>query len=178
MNRTNSIQNLLILEGMHGTGKSMAATALSGSDHHATLHFGKPLHADPWREYMRPIMLLEGWTVVCDRFHLGEYVWPAIFGRFNMFDSVQRSLLPEFQLFEAAVRDAADEHVEIWYLMGPTAGLSEQVRNSCRDKGLSDDQMLHALELYEQALERTSFEVKRLTWDDLPKEIDRWNMLR
>lgn len=75
---------IVIIEGLDGTGKSRLAMQL----YHelpapvVVFHAGPPLLTTAIREYVWPLGVAgSGYTVICDRWHLGEYVWPAIFER-------------------------------------------------------------------------------------------------
>jgi len=75
---------IVILEGTDGVGKTTAAQQLaSRGDHVALLHPGPPVTDDPYREYLHPLVWLcdLGYDVVCDRWHIGELVWPVVFKR-------------------------------------------------------------------------------------------------
>lgn len=81
---------LIILEGPDGSGKSSLAarlmTALAvkyPTDSVELLHRGPP-SAHPLDEYVTPLLEYEPGTgrhIVCDRWHLGELVYPKILGR-------------------------------------------------------------------------------------------------
>jgi len=74
---------IVILEGTDGVGKTTAAHQLAVGNHSALLHPGPPKSDDPIREYLYPLARLvrAGYDVVCDRWHIGEMVWPHVFGR-------------------------------------------------------------------------------------------------
>lgn len=82
--------NLIILEGSDGVGKSTLAgrlrATLAGPRFPATvLHAEAPAHNDPVLEYVEPIRqhftLYPHSTLILDRWHIGELVWPQLFGR-------------------------------------------------------------------------------------------------
>lgn len=77
---------LIIIEGVDGTGKTTLAQELRRrlGDRGDTViaHFGPP-RDPPLVEYVQTLQgLLEKHDhVICDRFHLGEQIWPAVFNR-------------------------------------------------------------------------------------------------
>lgn len=76
---------LFIIEGVDGVGKTQLAQHIM--DRMATpaahLHAGKPTRRTMIGEYGMPVhqLGLNRYNVVCDRWHLGEFVWPTIFNR-------------------------------------------------------------------------------------------------
>lgn len=168
------INKLLILEGLHGTGKSTLAASLATESRTATFHAGPPVSTDPFFEYLRPIVFLEGWNVVCDRWHLGEFVWPAIFGRPSLFPSVDGTI----KSIEDAIQEAASV-VEVWLMVG--SGTRERISVSaaerCLERGMTAKQVTDAHDLFLRALEITRFDSKVVSWSDLPKEVARWKSL-
>jgi hypothetical protein len=168
------INKLLILEGLHGVGKSTLAASLAGEPRTATFHFNAPMGSDPYYEYLRPIVWLADWSVVLDRSHLGEVVWPTIFGRTPLYGE---RALPQL---ETAIQEAASV-VEVWVLCGPSPLIPSKdnpVRNASRARGLTDEEVDFAWHLFtEEIPNRTTFPCHLLTWDELPKEVTRWKSL-
>lgn len=75
---------LIIIEGLDRTGKSTLAKLLADPDE--PLHFSKP-ERHPLDEYLEPIARwLPDETLIIDRYHLGETVWPTIFNRPTVYD--------------------------------------------------------------------------------------------
>jgi thymidylate kinase len=82
---------IIILEGLDGTGKSTLASRLykSLSTPLAILHAGPPVATTLIREYVWPLGIASnGYVVICDRWHLGERVWPEIFDRESLMPDV------------------------------------------------------------------------------------------
>ena len=80
------MSKLIIIEGIDGVGKTELAGQLyiHGKTPFALLHAGPPGEdLDAEETYFAPIwaMAHQGYTVVCDRWHLGEMVWPYVFHR-------------------------------------------------------------------------------------------------
>lgn len=75
---------IILLEGLDATGKSTLALALYKALKApvAIMHAGPPIVTTALREYVWPLgIAANGYIVVCDRWHLGEMVWPIIFER-------------------------------------------------------------------------------------------------
>jgi thymidylate kinase len=91
---------LIILEGPDGSGKTTLANDVSrvlerSSAHVTTLRAGPPVKPNPLDEYEVPLAgYRPGDThVICDRWHLGEAVYPAILGRTSKWDvAVERHI--------------------------------------------------------------------------------------
>jgi hypothetical protein len=168
------VNSLLILEGLHGTGKSTVAASIMSNTRVASFHAGPPVSDDPYYEYLRPFIFLDGWDVVFDRGHIGELVWPAIFQRPSLFPTV-KGVFPQV---ERAIKEAASV-VEIWYLTGSGTSerLGESTKNACEKKGLTPEQIVDAHALYLEALEVSMFDVKFLDFSSIDKEVERWKSL-
>lgn len=74
---------LIILEGPNGSGKSSIAAALNADQ---TFHAGPPQTSNPFVEWVQPLLPFAvdeygGSLIVCDRWHVGELVYPDIVGR-------------------------------------------------------------------------------------------------
>lgn len=77
---------LTIIEGVDGTGKTTLAGKISEQHDAMYLHAGPPQHEDWVREYVDPLLRFPyGWDIVCDRWALGELVWPKLFNRQGLF---------------------------------------------------------------------------------------------
>lgn len=77
---------LTIIEGVDGTGKTTLAGRISEKYDAFYMHAGPPQHNDWVREYVVPLSgILPTWDIVCDRWALGELVWPKLFGRESLF---------------------------------------------------------------------------------------------
>lgn len=94
---------LIILEGPDGAGKTMLAREIQrqlyGTDSvTVVLHKGPP-KSDGFTEYLVPLDTYtpgRGLNVICDRWHLGELVYPEIFNREPVLDRLQFGYLDLF----------------------------------------------------------------------------------
>ncbi len=83
---------IIILEGLDATGKSTLAEWLYRKlpAPVALLHAGPPRATTAIREYVMPLGIAgDGYVVVCDRWHLGERVWPDIFDRDSLMPTAE-----------------------------------------------------------------------------------------
>lgn len=96
---------LIIIEGVDCSGKSTLAKRLMNQMDGLTtfLSKGPPTHTNPVVEYVLPLatyMPNKNLNIVCDRWHLGEMVYPRVFNRnsimswrqFRYIDDVIREL--------------------------------------------------------------------------------------
>lgn len=75
---------IILIEGTDGVGKSTLAAALAAQagSRTAVFHAGPPQNKAYLNEYILPLTIAtDGWTCICDRWHLGEPVWSSIFER-------------------------------------------------------------------------------------------------
>lgn len=78
---------LIIIEGADCTGKTTLARALMETDVENGMTYitkGPPVHKNPIREYLWPLSKYvpgDGFHYICDRWHIGEMVYPSIFNR-------------------------------------------------------------------------------------------------
>lgn len=75
---------ITIIEGVDGTGKTTFAKRLAAERGATYLHADKPITRSWFTEYIEP---LSHKNIVCDRWHLGEIVWPQIFNRDSLFNA-------------------------------------------------------------------------------------------
>lgn len=76
--------SILIIEGADGTGKTRYARMLCRERGAKYLHKNKPKAPNWFDEYVAPLQLLEQ-PIICDRWHVGELIWPVLFGRDSLF---------------------------------------------------------------------------------------------
>lgn len=111
---------LLILESLDGCGKTTAAKhiARERGSRTAILHAGPPIELSGKSEYLTPIrgLATAGYTVICDRWLLGELVWSHVYGRRPLFD------VGEMQAIEAELV-AAFSSVRAVFLNRPIADI-------------------------------------------------------
>lgn len=74
---------LILIEGHDGTGKTTLARKLVAATGAEYLHKSAPTAPTAYAEYVAP--LEAGKSYVCDRWHLGELVYPAIYGRLSLY---------------------------------------------------------------------------------------------
>jgi tRNA A37 N6-isopentenylltransferase MiaA len=75
---------IILIEGTDGTGKTTLARELAAQagSRTAVFHAGAPENKAYLNEYILPLTIAsDGWTCICDRWHLGEPVWAKVFGR-------------------------------------------------------------------------------------------------
>jgi hypothetical protein len=146
------MSTLHIIEGLDGVGKSTLANFLiimAKDTPTALLHAGKPVDHDYVNEYWYPIAFLGNFnTVVCDRWHLGEHVWPKLYDR--------EPLRPNMPLLENRMFQSFDE-VYGHFLVRDPEGIA-----SCRELDYDADQ---AMDLFAQAMRESQidWDVKTLT---------------
>jgi thymidylate kinase len=146
---------LILIEGPDGAGKSTLATALIAKikEVHSMgcvvqlLHKGPPV-ADPYTEYLDPLRDYApgtGQHIVCDRWHLGEAVYPQVLGR----DACMTS--GEMLYIECALLKLGAIQV---YITAPETVLAERL--GVRGDDLVTSGMLAAIEInYAKALQQS-----------------------
>ena len=142
---------IIILEGLDGTGKSTLAARLYQMlpAPVALLHAGPPVVTTPMREYVWPLGIgASGYVVICDRWHLGERVWPGIFGR--------ESLIPDVAMLK---------HIEenIGYLSTPVLPVYmnrplDDIRTELEQRGHETEYLNDANWAYAQAMSDSSMD--------------------
>lgn len=103
----------IILEGVDGAGKTtlthqLAAALRKRSDVGTieTLHKGPPTAPHPLQEYVTPIVDYlpgRGRTVIADRWHWGERIYPKILGRPTLFDRTRFIYTEQFLAARGAI---------------------------------------------------------------------------
>lgn len=158
---------IVILEGLDATGKTTVAMDLykTLSAPVAILHAGAPLVTTAIREYVWPLgIAATGYVVICDRWHLGELVWPTIFER------------------DPIIADGAElRHIEenMMYLSTPIMALMMQrahkeIAQELYDRGEGDDFLGDAVDLYDQALKESGLSWQNATMHGAPDTVRRW----
>lgn len=146
---------LIIVEGPDGAGKTTFISALSkiiaqcSNDNIRHYHAGPP-RAHPLFEYEETLYNLRteyrpltGNTIICDRWHIGEFIYPHIFNReSHMTLSVWRHI----NLFLAS-RGAVVVHVD-----ATTATLIDRI-NARGDDLVSPDQTVQAALMYRDVMD-------------------------
>jgi len=146
------LTGIILIEGVDGTGKTtLARTLQQVSSHRALFHAGPPQTASAFREYVRPLELAnDGWTIICDRWHLGEMVWPTIFGRESMYTPGTGAL--SFNWIEEHIK-AIGVPVTAIFLQRDLEGIIAELY----DRKEATDYIEHATQLYNDAIGRSAF---------------------
>jgi hypothetical protein len=76
-----------IFEGTDGTGKTTIATMDAAARAATYVHAEKPKTNSWFDEYVQPLARPDK-SFTCDRWHIGEIVWPKLFGRKPLFNNV------------------------------------------------------------------------------------------
>jgi thymidylate kinase len=113
---------IIILEGMDCVGKTTVARGLTANSRSVLMHAGAPIWPYWYDEYVAPLegLVEQGYDIVCDRWHLGELVWPQLFGRRPLFEleHLQKiemqlaSLAPTFLVLVVAEKSFQQECME------------------------------------------------------------------
>lgn len=79
---------IIILEGADGTGKTTLAKELAKAQGRLIMHASAP-QSETWaEEYVDSITgIIPTQSLVLDRWHLGEWVWPQFFSRESLYES-------------------------------------------------------------------------------------------
>lgn len=135
---------LIILEGPDASGKSTLATQLADAlrDTHLgdtvnVIHKGPPT-SHPLAEYENPLFTYRpenGQHIICDRWHVGEYVYPPIFNRATQADTAVMRHIDSFLNSRGAVLVHMDipreRHRDLLQTRGDdvvTADMLDQIR--------------------------------------------------
>jgi thymidylate kinase len=140
---------IIIIEGVDCTGKStLAQSFLLQGPRHAILHAGAPQCGTAYDEYVRPLRFArdQGWTVICDRWHLGELVWPSIFGRDSLYYDTE-----ELHEVENSLR-RYNVPIDCIYLTRDPRAVKDELDKRDEPFDFIDD----AFELYETALAQST----------------------
>lgn len=131
-------KRLIILEGADGVGKTTAAGDIAKiiPGRSATLHFNAPVNTNLHDEYIMPVEPLArcGFTVIADRFHLGEHIWPYLFKREPI------AITTDFDDFEADLKQRFDRIVVLHIDANPL-----WVESVLRRRGEDEQAQAHAV---------------------------------
>lgn len=161
---------LIILEGPDGAGKSTLARRLGDellrrhpSDKLWILHKGPPGDTHPLDEYERPLYPYRpgrGHHVICDRWHVGEAVYPRVLGRSSRADEAVTRHLDAFLTARGAL------------LVYVCPSLDVNLRR-LRDRGddlITTGQVAELRKLYADYLRRTIMPSRSVTATDVSSE--------
>src|SRR4249920_1716146 len=104
---------LIVIEGIDRTGKSTLATSLAVATGGDIIHAAKPTK-HPIDEYVGPLINYDPTdtsddnTLILDRWHIGELVWPGFFGRSSALDDAVFRWIEMFMKSRGAVYVWAD----------------------------------------------------------------------
>lgn len=161
---------IIILEGLDMTGKTSVAKAMLEKldSHKAYLHTGPPISDVPTVEYCTPLRLAAlGYTMVCDRWHLGEMVWSHIFGRRPIFTYQQLPILEKrMQQYHAPV--------ECYYMERSLDELQAIMEMLDPEKHPRYD-IQAAYSWYDMAMERSTFDWRVTSYYEMIMEVQSWS---
>lgn len=159
---------IIILEGLDATGKSTLAKELYDKlpAPVAILHAGPPLLTTAIREYVWPLgIAAAGYTVICDRWHLGEMVWPAVFER-------EDTLIPDGETLRHIEENIAYLRTPVLPLMMQRA--HKEIAQELYDRGEGDDFLPDAAALYDVAIKESSLAWRNVTLPQGMHTVMRW----
>lgn len=135
---------LVAIEGADLTGKSTLAAELASAWNARIIHAGAPQagalveYEDPLKDYDP----LHEVSVILDRWHVGEYVWPAIFRRPT--DYIDPAVRRHIEMFMCS------RGCTVVYASREYIGHHDALRDS--DEPLRPSHLARALELFDDAL--------------------------
>lgn len=139
---------ITIIEGVDGTGKTTFAKRLAEERGAMYLHADKPVTKSWFTEYIEP---LSRKNIVCDRWHLGEIVWPTVFKRPSLFNA---------GTFDECNRYMAQIGCELIVLTRSDDGITRELLS--RGEGDQVAQVLDAKALFVRAYNRVKYIPKRI----------------
>lgn len=151
-----TLGKIVICEGIDCTGKTTYAQRLFNTipSRASLMHCGPPKTASPYDEYVRPLLhARQGWTIICDRWHLGEMVWPAIFGRIPLYIDLKDMNDVEDQLLSMSVE------IEALYFYRRL----DDVYHELQRRGEPSAYMEKAVDLYDKAVQDSHLAWKTTT---------------
>ena len=133
---------IIILEGCDRTGKTTLAEELKRLTGGTVIHASKPT-SPPLEEYLSPLIDYRpgsGETIILDRWHWGEWVWPKIFKRESeMTWKLLKSIDKQLAAIGAMTVYCARHDYREWV---------KDLR--ANNEPISADQLFDALDLYEK----------------------------
>jgi broad-specificity NMP kinase len=135
-----------IFEGTDGVGKTTIATMDASSRGAQYFHAEKPKKDNWFEEYVQPLARPDV-AFTCDRWHIGEIIWPRLFKRQSLFGSVD-------DYIESCVSLATlGAHVHL--IIRPLAHIEKELRQRGEPRK-SIRYSLQAQEMFLQIAELTS----------------------
>jgi cytidylate kinase len=154
---------IIIIEGTDGTGKSTLArelAAMAGA-RTAVFHAGAPMNKAYINEYILPLVIArDGWTCICDRWHLGEPVWSKVFEREPILKREQLHIV-EKQL------EAFNIQITPIYLERDQADIEHELA----ERGDNVGAAIEALNIYEDVMRFSKFYWTRMTLPQAQAEL-------
>jgi len=155
---------IVIIEGTDCTGKTTLANELARRTgaRTAVLHAGPPATNVALREYVLPLAMADdGWTVICDRWHLGELVWAELYKRTPLFSHegiayVEIAMLGVGVPITAVYLHRDETHIQLELL----------------ERGENSPETFQAIDLYKKALAASTLSWNIWTLTQALDEID------
>jgi thymidylate kinase len=140
---------IILIEGTDGTGKTTLANAIAAKagSRTAVFHAGPPENKAYLNEYILPLTIAtDGWTCICDRWHLGEPVWSEVFDR--------KPILTYEQLHIVEKRlEAFDVLIATLYLTRD----EDEIVKELESRGQNAIAAIEAIQTYEKAMRYSKF---------------------
>jgi hypothetical protein len=140
---------IILIEGTDGTGKTTLANAIAAKagSRTAVFHAGPPENKAYLNEYILPLTIAtDGWTCICDRWHLGEPVWSEVFDR--------KPILTYEQLHIVEKRlEAFDVLIATLYLTRD----EDEIVKELESRGQNAVAAIEAINVYEKAMRYSKF---------------------
>lgn len=161
--------SLIIIEGVDRTGKTTLAETLIShlqldeTHHTQLLHFGPPKE-NALSEYLGPLLDYDPRKdhIVCDRFHIGEDVWPHFFDRDPRMTTSERGLIELFLHARGGVVVHATRDI---------LGLREAFRNSDPPEPLPEERVFEALNKFKEEIDKSACLVVDFSLDKLEQKV-------
>lgn len=167
--------SLIVIEGVDRTGKSTLAQNLVNhfaedeNRHVQLLHFGAP-EQGALSEYLKPLLDYDPRVddVICDRFHVGELIWPEFFGRDRRITTSERGLIELFLHARGAV---------LVHCTRDILGLRQAFRDADPPEPLPESRIFEALERFKEEVKECACPVVDYQHGDDYAEIVKMAML-